>query len=109
MLKARYQNIYSNNMSFRITRFKLTAGQARFELYELSFYRNLNYIGSTVIQSRSTRRKILWLCFHFRCFSFADLAWYERKIAAVVFGSPPESTYEEVITLISISRLKIWS
>jgi len=31
------------------------------------------------------------------CFSFADLAWYERKIAAVVFGSPPESTYEEAL------------
>ncbi|XP_057291614.1 regulator of microtubule dynamics protein 1-like [Hydractinia symbiolongicarpus] len=32
------------------------------------------------------------------CFSFADLAWYERKIAAVVFGSPPESTYEEALS-----------
>lgn len=31
------------------------------------------------------------------CFSFADLAWYERKIAAVVFGSPPESTYQEAL------------
>lgn len=31
------------------------------------------------------------------CFSFADLAWYERKIAAVVFGIPPESTYEEAL------------
>jgi len=31
------------------------------------------------------------------CFSFADLAWYERKLAAVVFGSPPESSYEEAL------------
>jgi len=31
------------------------------------------------------------------CFSFANLAWYERKLAAVVFGSPPESTYEEAL------------
>jgi len=31
------------------------------------------------------------------CFSFADLAWYERKIAAVVFGSPPSSTYAEAL------------
>merc|ERR1712176_783675 len=31
------------------------------------------------------------------CFSFADLAWYERKIAAVAFGTPPESTYEEAL------------
>jgi len=31
------------------------------------------------------------------CYSFANLAWYERKIAAVVFGSPPESTYAEAL------------
>lgn len=31
------------------------------------------------------------------CFSFADLAWYERKLAAVVFGAPPSSTYEEAL------------
>ncbi|XP_002160454.4 regulator of microtubule dynamics protein 1 isoform X1 [Hydra vulgaris] len=31
------------------------------------------------------------------CFSFADLAWYERKIATVVFGTPPSSTYEEAL------------
>ena len=27
---------------------------------------------------------------------FADMAWYTRKIAAVIFASPPTSTYEEV-------------
>ena len=31
------------------------------------------------------------------CFSFADLSWYERKIATVVFGTPPSSTYEEAL------------
>lgn len=38
------------------------------------------------------------------CFSFADLAWYERKIAAVVFGSPPESTYEEALAFFEKSE-----
>jgi len=31
------------------------------------------------------------------CFSFADLSWYERKIATVVFGTPPSSSYEEAL------------
>lgn len=31
-----------------------------------------------------------------RCFAFAELPWYQRKVAAVIFSSPPESTYEEV-------------
>jgi len=30
-------------------------------------------------------------------FSFADLAWYERKIAATVFGEVPAATYEEAL------------
>lgn len=29
------------------------------------------------------------------CFVFADLPWYQQKIAAVVFATPPSSTYEE--------------
>ncbi|OXB75857.1 UNVERIFIED_CONTAM: hypothetical protein H355_016612 [Colinus virginianus] len=30
------------------------------------------------------------------CYSFAELPWYQRKIAAVLFAAPPTSTYEEV-------------
>ncbi|XP_074645158.1 regulator of microtubule dynamics protein 1-like [Tubulanus polymorphus] len=30
-------------------------------------------------------------------FLFADMAWYERKIAAIVFTSPPTSTYKEAL------------
>uniref|UniRef100_A0A8C4HJA3 Regulator of microtubule dynamics protein 1 n=1 Tax=Dicentrarchus labrax TaxID=13489 RepID=A0A8C4HJA3_DICLA len=32
------------------------------------------------------------------CFAFAELPWYQRKVAAVIFSSPPTSTYEEVRT-----------
>lgn len=31
-----------------------------------------------------------------RCFAFAELPWYQRKVAAVLFASPPNATYEEV-------------
>ncbi|XP_075994299.1 regulator of microtubule dynamics protein 1 [Genypterus blacodes] len=31
------------------------------------------------------------------CFSFAELPWYQRKVAAVIFASPPSSTYEEAL------------
>lgn len=31
-----------------------------------------------------------------RCFAFAELPWYQRKVAAIIFASPPTSTYEEV-------------
>uniref|UniRef100_A0A8C6T4I1 Regulator of microtubule dynamics protein 1 n=1 Tax=Neogobius melanostomus TaxID=47308 RepID=A0A8C6T4I1_9GOBI len=31
------------------------------------------------------------------CFSFAELPWYQRKVAAVIFASPPESSYEEAL------------
>ncbi|XP_061778374.1 regulator of microtubule dynamics protein 1 isoform X2 [Nerophis ophidion] len=30
------------------------------------------------------------------CFVFAELPWYQRKVAAVMFSSPPTSTYQEV-------------
>ncbi|XP_010217534.1 PREDICTED: regulator of microtubule dynamics protein 1 [Tinamus guttatus] len=30
------------------------------------------------------------------CYSFADMPWYQRKIAAVLFATPPTSTYKEV-------------
>ncbi|XP_026219452.1 regulator of microtubule dynamics protein 1 [Anabas testudineus] len=31
------------------------------------------------------------------CFAFAELPWYQRKVAAVIFSSPPVSTYEEAL------------
>ncbi|OXB69377.1 hypothetical protein ASZ78_004867 [Callipepla squamata] len=31
------------------------------------------------------------------CYSFAELPWYQRKIAAVLFAAPPTSTYEEAL------------
>jgi len=32
------------------------------------------------------------------CFNCANLAWYERKMATLVFGTPPSATYEEALT-----------
>ncbi|GAA6097945.1 regulator of microtubule dynamics protein 1 [Tachysurus ichikawai] len=31
------------------------------------------------------------------CFAFAELPWYQRKVAAVLFASPPTATYEEAL------------
>ncbi|XP_045919304.1 regulator of microtubule dynamics protein 1 [Micropterus dolomieu] len=31
------------------------------------------------------------------CFAFAELPWYQRKVAAAIFSSPPTSTYEEAL------------
>ncbi|XP_008305908.1 regulator of microtubule dynamics protein 1 [Cynoglossus semilaevis] len=31
------------------------------------------------------------------CFSFAALPWYQRKVAAAIFSSPPQSTYKEAL------------
>ncbi|XP_022241366.1 regulator of microtubule dynamics protein 1-like isoform X2 [Limulus polyphemus] len=31
------------------------------------------------------------------CYTFADLTWYQRKVAAIVFATPPTSTYEEAL------------
>ncbi|XP_049912078.1 regulator of microtubule dynamics protein 1 [Epinephelus moara] len=33
----------------------------------------------------------------FWCFAFAELPWYQRKVAALIFSSPPNSTYEEAL------------
>lgn len=33
----------------------------------------------------------------FWCFAFAELPWYQHKVAAVLFKSPPQSTYEEAL------------
>ncbi|KAL1006719.1 hypothetical protein UPYG_G00075870 [Umbra pygmaea] len=32
------------------------------------------------------------------CFAFAELPWYQRKVAAMIFASPPNATYEEALT-----------
>lgn len=31
------------------------------------------------------------------CYKISDLAWYQRKIASAVFGTPPESSFEEAL------------
>ncbi|CAL1543847.1 unnamed protein product, partial [Lymnaea stagnalis] len=36
-------------------------------------------------------------CLGYWCFLFADMAWYQRKIASVLFASPPTSTYDEAL------------
>ncbi|KAI1888833.1 hypothetical protein AGOR_G00172830 [Albula goreensis] len=33
----------------------------------------------------------------FWCFAFAELPWYQRKVAAMIFASPPTATYEEAL------------
>ncbi|CAL8311940.1 unnamed protein product [Merluccius merluccius] len=33
----------------------------------------------------------------FWCFSFAELSWSLRKLATVIFGTPPTSSYEEAL------------
>ncbi|GFO20712.1 regulator of microtubule dynamics protein 1-like [Plakobranchus ocellatus] len=36
-------------------------------------------------------------CLGYWCFLFADMPWYQRKIASVIFATPPTSTYEEAL------------
>uniref|UniRef100_A0A3Q4ARA1 Regulator of microtubule dynamics protein 1 n=1 Tax=Mola mola TaxID=94237 RepID=A0A3Q4ARA1_MOLML len=31
------------------------------------------------------------------CFAFAELPWYQRKVAAIIFSTPPTSTYDEAL------------
>lgn len=31
------------------------------------------------------------------CFAFAELPWYQRKVAAIIFATPPVATYEEAL------------
>ncbi|NXI69189.1 RMD1 protein, partial [Anseranas semipalmata] len=31
------------------------------------------------------------------CYSFAEMPWYQRKIAAMLFATPPTSTYQEAL------------
>ena len=38
------------------------------------------------------------------CFEVAGLGWMERKIASVVFGTPPEATYQDAIGQVSQSQ-----
>lgn len=32
------------------------------------------------------------------CFLFADMPWYTQKVAAMIFATPPKSTYEEALS-----------
>lgn len=34
------------------------------------------------------------------CYSVVSVPWYQRKVATVLFATPPQSTYEEVILLV---------
>nr|KAI8762001.1 regulator of microtubule dynamics protein 1 [Biomphalaria glabrata] len=36
-------------------------------------------------------------CLGYWCFLFADMPWYQRKVASVIFASPPTSTYDEAL------------
>ncbi|KAL4085645.1 hypothetical protein PRIC1_014981 [Phytophthora ramorum] len=38
------------------------------------------------------------------CIAIADLSWLERKAAAVLFGSPPESSYDEALNFLHKSE-----
>ncbi|KAJ8276900.1 hypothetical protein GJAV_G00069160 [Gymnothorax javanicus] len=33
----------------------------------------------------------------FWCYAFAELPWYQRKVAAMIFASPPTATFEEAL------------
>ena len=32
-----------------------------------------------------------------RCFSVAEVPWYQQKVASAIFATPPTSTYEEAL------------
>lgn len=55
-----------------------------------------------------TRLTLICLLFH-RCFAFAELPWYQRKMAAVIFATPPTATYEEVMTATLVFFLCVMS
>ncbi|OWZ13883.1 Regulator of microtubule dynamics protein [Phytophthora megakarya] len=38
------------------------------------------------------------------CIAIADLSWLERKAAAVLFGTPPESSYDEALSFLMKSE-----
>ena len=38
------------------------------------------------------------------CMAIADLSWLERKAAAVLFGTPPESSYDEALIFLHQSE-----
>ncbi len=46
------------------------------------------------------------------CFNLASLSWAERQIAALLFGSPPKSTFEEALAFFlqaEASQPEFWS
>lgn len=51
---------------------------------------------SSFHQPASSMLGLSGLSVSLRCFAFAELPWYQRKVAAIIFSSPPTSTYEEV-------------
>nr|KAF6405599.1 regulator of microtubule dynamics 1 [Rousettus aegyptiacus] len=33
-----------------------------------------------------------------RCYTFAEMPWYQRRVARMLFAAPPSSTYEEALS-----------
>ncbi|XP_065483245.1 regulator of microtubule dynamics protein 1 isoform X2 [Caloenas nicobarica] len=42
------------------------------------------------------------------CYSFAEMPWYQRKIAATLFATPPTSTFEEQSQISTAKICSIW-
>ncbi|XP_074997661.1 regulator of microtubule dynamics protein 1 isoform X3 [Calonectris borealis] len=40
------------------------------------------------------------------CYSFAEMPWYQRKIAATLFATPPTSTFQELVSFAENHSLK---
>lgn len=53
----------------------------------------------SVLSNRATRTDSyeggLFPC---RCYTFAEMPWYQRRIAEMLLATPPSSTYEEVVS-----------
>lgn len=48
---------------------------------------------------------IIFYAFFFRCYSVADMPWYQRKIASTIFGADiPSSTYEEALEYFRVAE-----
>nr|XP_039265004.1 regulator of microtubule dynamics protein 1-like [Styela clava] len=43
-------------------------------------------------------------CIGLWCLAFAELPWYQQKIASVLFGTPPTSTFEEAIKMFELAE-----
>ena len=49
-------------------------------------------------QNRSAQnQKFLLIYLLYRYYNIASIPWYQRKVAAVIFATPPSGTYEEAL------------